>query len=284
MIKDNIADQLVYSTVRILCSNSTEIASGTGFFMLYENNPDAKYLAVVTNKHVVAGYSAATIEMVAADGTGSPVDTSHINITLPDLQKKCVFHPNPDVDMCFIFIDAEMKALRHQGKNPYYRCIGKEMLLRPEDYNSLTAIEDIIMIGYPNGIVDGFNYKPVVRKGITATNLKLDYNGESVFLIDAACFPGSSGSPVFLRKVGLEKEVTEKGITLGVSASYALLGILYAGPTLTIDGTIVIKDIPTTAKPFAEMKTMMNLGYVVKINRAVELFESIKLNKAYPPQ
>lgn len=54
-----------------------------------------------------------------------------------------------------------------------------------------------------------------------------------------------------------------------------LLGILYAGPTLTVDGKIVVKDIPTAAVPMAEMKTMMNLGYVIKIRKAIELFEMI---------
>lgn len=278
MIKDNIADQLVYSTVRIVCSNTSETSFGTGFFMYHESEQKNKYIALVTNKHVVKGYTTARITLVGNDGNGNPVDTVHINITLPDLQKNCIYHPNPDIDICFIFINSEIEELRKQGKIPYYRCIGTEMLLRENDYNSLTAVEDILMIGYPNGIMDAVNCKPIVRKGITATNLKLDYNGKPIFLIDAACFSGSSGSPIFLRKTGLEKETTEKGIQLGVSASYSLLGILYAGPTLTVDGKIIVKDIPTSAVPVAEMKTMMNLGYVVKIQKAVELFELIESN------
>lgn len=276
MIKDNIADQLVYSTARIICSNATEAASGTGFFMIYESKSNGNYLALVTNKHVVSGYSTATIKLVSDDGNGNPADTDHLTITLPDLQKNCFYHPDSDIDICFVFINSEMEELQKQGKKPYYRCIGKEMLLRPEDYDSLTAIEDIIMIGYPNGIMDDYNCKPVVRKGITATNIKLDYDGEPIFLIDAACFPGSSGSPIFLRKTGLEKETTDNGLRLGVSASYSLLGVLYAGPTISVDGKIVIKDIPTSAVPVAEMETMMNLGYVVKIKKAVELFELIE--------
>lgn len=63
MIKDNIADQLVYSTARIICSNAVETASGTGFFMLYESKSNGNYLALVTNKHVVSGYSTATIKL-----------------------------------------------------------------------------------------------------------------------------------------------------------------------------------------------------------------------------
>lgn len=275
MIKDYIADMLVYSTVRIVCSNSNETAYGTGFFMLYEDAPDTKCLMLVTNRHVVSGYSTAIIKMVSDDGMGNPLDDVHLSITLPELQKNCIYHPEPNVDICFININTQLEDLIKQGKTPYFKCIGKEMILRPEDFDSLTAIEDIIMIGYPNGIMDDFNCKPVVRKGITATNLKFDYNGKPLFLIDAACFPGSSGSPVFLRKTGLEKEKTKDGIQLGVTAFYSLLGILYAGPTLTVDGKIVVKDIPTSAMAVAEIKTMLNLGYVVKINKALELFKLI---------
>lgn len=279
MIRDNIVDQLVYSTARIICTNEKETAYGSGFFMLYnDDNKKERYFAFVTNKHVVRGYSQAEIDLVASDANGDPVDTEHIRIRLPDLQKNCVYHPEENIDICFVLISSEMAQLYEKGKIPYYRCVGNELILQNEDFASLTSVEEIIMIGYPNGIIDGFNCKPVVRKGITATSLKLDYNGQPVFVIDAACFPGSSGSPVFLRKTGLEKEKTSEGLQIGVTASYSLLGILYAGPTIEIDGRIVVKDIPTTAVPVAEMKSMMNLGYVVKINKAVELFRLIASN------
>lgn len=91
-------------------------------------------------------------------------------------------------------------------------------------------------------------------------------------MIDMACFPGSSGSPVFLRKNGLEKETNEdSSVTLAIKPQYAFLGILYAGPTITVDGNIVVKDIPTAAVSMAEMQTMMNLGYVIKAEKVLEM-------------
>lgn len=279
MIRDNIVNQLVYSTARIICSNEKWNAYGSGFFMLYEDTDEQKqYLAFVTNKHVVNGYSSARIEMVGADANGNPVDTQHITIQLSDLQKNCIYHPEDDIDICFVFVNSEIEELCEHGEIPYYRCIGNELILRNEDFALLTSVEDVIMIGYPNGIMDNFNCKPVVRKGITATNLKLDYDGKPVFMIDAACFPGSSGSPVFLRKTGLEQETIEGGIRIGVTAAYSLLGILYSGPIIELDGKIVEKDIPTASVPVAEIKSMMNLGYVVKINKAIELFKLIASN------
>lgn len=58
------------------------------------------------------------------------------------------------------------------------------------------------MIGYPNGLWDSQNNLPIIRRGITATSVKKDYNGKKEFLIDAAVFPGSSGSPVFIFNEG----------------------------------------------------------------------------------
>lgn len=53
----------------------------------------------------------------------------------------------------------------------------------------LSAIEDIIMIGYPDGIWDSINNQPIIRRGITATQPKNNFNGKQEFLIDAACSP-----------------------------------------------------------------------------------------------
>lgn len=58
------------------------------------------------------------------------------------------------------------------------------------------------MIGYPNGLWDSVNNMPIVRRGTMATNISLNHNDKREFVIDAACFPGSSGSPVVLFNKG----------------------------------------------------------------------------------
>ena len=81
-------------------------------------------------------------------------------------------------------------------------------------------------------------------------------------MIDIACFPGSSGSPVFIYDNG--SFIDKKGnINIGTSRTI-LLGVLYSGPTVQADGSIVIKDIPTVNTPVAQLNLMMNLGYVIK--------------------
>ena len=39
---------------------------------------------------------------------------------------------------------------------------------------------------------------PILRRGTTATPIALNFEGRPEFLIDAAVYPGSSGSPVFV--------------------------------------------------------------------------------------
>ena len=83
--------------------------------------------------------------------------------------------------------------------NPIFNNISTGAKYESNANSSTTKHNATAMI---TALIDEVNNKPVVRKGITATDIRLDYNGRKEFLIDAACFHGSSGSPVFLRKMG----------------------------------------------------------------------------------
>lgn len=65
------------------------------------------------------------------------------------------------------------------------------------DYNNFDLLQDIIMVGYPSGLIDVFNNAPIIRTGRTATNIKNKYDNSEIFQIDVATVKGSSGSPVF---------------------------------------------------------------------------------------
>ena len=276
MMKDQIADQLVYSTVRIVCRDKTTLSRGTGFFMRRYFPDKTNINAIVTNNHVVDGYDYAEITLAGIDENGMPDDKNHVTITINDLQKRRISHPDKNIDVCLLFVNDKIEEYEKAGKSVYYKAVGTEMTLLPTDYDSLTSIEDVIMIGYPNGIMDTYNNKPVVRKGITATSLKLDYNGTPDFMVDIACFYGSSGSPVFLRKEGLAKETTDKGLTIGLSPSYSLLGIIHSMSIAKASGEIVVKEIPTSMKPIVETTIPLNLGQVTKAKKILEIFDLVK--------
>lgn len=127
------------------------------------------------------------------------------------------------------------------------------------------------MIGYPNGIWDSKHNLPLIRKGITSTHPKYEFNGKPEFLIDAACFPGSSGSPVFLANLGMYFD--KKGNTV-VGTRLGLLGVLYAGPQHTAQGDVRIVPVPTNQKAVSVSAIPNNLGMVIQVKK-IKDFEPI---------
>jgi hypothetical protein len=132
------------------------------------------------------------------------------------------------------------------------------------------------MVGYPNGLWDETNNLPIARAGITATHPAIDYNGKPEFMIDAACFAGSSGSPVFYYNSGARTQ-RNGSITMGSPSAY-LLGVLYAGPMFTAEGEIVVVDVPTKRKKIATSDIPMNLGYVIKSRVLLEFDQLLPRN------
>ena len=47
----------------------------------------------------------------------------------------------------------------------------RDIPCKDEIANTISRIEDITVVGYPDGIWDSYNNMPIVRKGITATSL-----------------------------------------------------------------------------------------------------------------
>jgi hypothetical protein len=154
-----------------------------------------------------------------------------------------------------------------------------KLIPEPAEWANFLALEEVVMVGYPNGLWDSVNNMPIFRRGITATHLGLDYDGKAEFLIDAACFPGSSGSPVILYNEGAYRG---EGDVINFGRRLRLLGILRAGPLHTAEGDIVIMNVPTSPRPVALTPQMINLGIVIKASRLLE-FEPVIQALGSPP-
>ncbi len=158
-----------------------------------------------------------------------------------------------------------------KGVAPFFMPLDKSLVPSSTELAALTALEDVIMIGYPIGIWDSHNNMPVIRKGITATHPANDYEGRQEFMIDLACFPGSSGSPVFLFNVG--SYASRDGGTI-IGSRIKLLGILYAGPQFTAEGEIHIVNVPTHQTAVALSSIPCNLGMCIRAERLLD-FEPV---------
>ena len=259
-ISNSISDLISYSTIRIECITSNgQHSTGTGFFFNFCREGMSCCPAIITNKHVIRDAISCTLTFSLADNSGNPIDTLQHKVNIPDFQKPWKLHPDPKIDLCAMPIANIIMILKGKGINPFYTALDDSLLPQENHKNEFQSMEDIVMVGYPNGIWDALNNKPIFRKGITATHPNRDYMGNKEFLIDAACFPGSSGSPVFIyNEIGY---FDGKQFNLG-QRRILLLGILYAGPQHFVKGEIQVEDRALT--PVSISSVPNNLGMVIK--------------------
>lgn len=269
-INMSITEQLIHTTVRIesFYDNDTK-GTGTGFFFKFKFG-DRSIPLIITNKHVVRNAKKGRLKFkVQKDGSWNREDS--VTIEINDFEKGWIMHPDSDVDLCAFPMVNLIEKMVELGKIPHYSTITEDIIPTQEEYDNFMAIEEIVMIGYPNGIWDSANNLPILRKGITATHPNIDYNGKSEFLIDAACFPGSSGSPVFLLNLGGYSD--RSGVYVGTTR-VKFLGVLYSGPQHTTDGEIKIIDVPVLQKPISRIMIPNNLGIIIK-SKKVQDFKNI---------
>jgi hypothetical protein len=265
------SEKFAYATFRLECTlRNGEVSSGTAFhFRLHDNGTHSVHV-LVTNKHVVQDAVEGRFDFHLRDTSGAPIPGT-VPITLPDFERRWFPHPDPEVDLCIMETISFTNEMIKNGHLPFVMQLGKGAILTDKEEENLVALEEVVMVGYPSGIWDPINKMPILRRGVTATHPKLDYNGRPEFLIDAACYPGCSGSPVFLYNLGVFP-VKNRGVALGVRNK--LLGVLYAGPQHTVEGEIQIKNIPTGKRAVVASEIPINLGVVIKAKRILD-FEKV---------
>jgi len=220
---ESIFENILFTTVRIeatLPNNS--ISTGTGFIFNYVKN-DKQYLFVVTNKHVIKDTTEGKLTFNQSDGE-KPIFGKVFTIGYPNFEKQWIGHPKQDIDVAIMPFAPVLNELSNRGVQIFFKSITPDIipsdkLLREE----IDAVEDIVFVGYPSDIYDRRNLLPVVRRGITATPISVDFEGKPTFLIDASIFPGSSGSPVFLCNIG---SYSPKGKGLVVGSRVFFLGVV----------------------------------------------------------
>jgi len=262
----DIYDQLAYCTVKINCDN---VSSGTGFFFRYDI--DGNYIPViVTNRHVMQ--NATNIKLVFSlnsyfEGDERKVELEELNIF--DVQNGVIYHGNPNIDLCVIPLANVFEYFNKYQKDPRIVYLGFDIIPSKKQLEDLRFVEEIMMVGYPNGISDLKNNFPIFRKGITATHPGVDFNGQPEFLVDMTIIPGSSGSPVFLiNDSGFRDK--QGNINIGASRLY-LLGINKAVFTTNAEGKIVEVPAPTELKVYSQIG--INLGIIVSSNE-LKYFEN----------
>ena len=255
MKPQTISEQMLFSTVRLVASNDS---IGTGFFFnfAFENNKTVS--VIITNKHVVNNNQKEKVKFFLHTKNGDSPNDGKINISFPT-----DWHFHSDQDLCFCFAAPLLQQIKDQKqKDIFYIPIIENLIWDNTKLEELSAIEDVVMVGYPSGLWDQKNNLPLFRKGITSSHPATDFNDKNVGVVDMACVPGSSGSPIFV--------LNENGYTDKKGNSYLdgkrliFLGVLFQGPQFNAKGKLIIENIPTQQKVLAVTPMMINLGYYIK--------------------
>lgn len=276
-MKLGLIEQLTYSTVRIETElNDGGRATGTGFFMNLLNNRKLFWPVIVTNKHVAANAKKVWFHTTFANEEGWPDLGNHQRFELDDFEQYCINHPDPKVDLTVFPLAPFFRYLEEAGKTIFTIPLETELIPTDAERENLSSMEEVVMIGYPNGIWDSKNNLPITRRGVTASHPNISWRGNPEFLVDIASFPGSSGSPIFLANIGgyLDKH----GNSHSGANRIKLLGVLYAGTMHTAEGEIIVVQTPVTNVPVSITQIPNNIGVAVNSKKVLD-FEPILREK-----
>jgi hypothetical protein len=222
---ETIAEQLFFSTA-IIAATGTDGSTWTGTGFVYAVSTDRGVVHfLVTNKHVLADTNEITLQFVR-DRNGQPAYGQAATVRLaPFDASRWMGHPKEAVDVAVLVLGDALNGMVSAGYTPFLRALPESLVPDDSVISGLDAIERVTFIGYPAGLFDTANLTPIARQGFTATPIALDYEGLPQFVIDAAVFPGSSGSPVFLYDRGM---IVDRSGNVTIGSRLFLLGVLAA--------------------------------------------------------
>jgi hypothetical protein len=272
--KRSLAEQFMFTTVRIDTSYSDgDVGSGTGFIyhVLIDKVP---YHFVVTNRHVVEGVDVGTFTFLEGKPT-YPELGSQIPLEIKDFES--IWHFSAEEDLAITPLAPLQSMAQGQfGKQISHYSVPESHIPGVKDVSQFNAIEDVIFIGYPNGVWDEANSIPVIRKGITSSPIYIDFDNKRRFLIDASVFGGSSGSPVFIYKngvvtIGSSFEMKEVAFFVGVVSE-----VFYKTEYASLSSAPI--PVKHKQKQTVEMQEMIDLGVVIKSSEVQKLVKEVILN------
>lgn len=209
----SISERLMYLTVRLVSG----VHTATGFIYKTPNNTHV----IIANRHFAEktdklDYSKTTLKDILSIELHLTTGT---NASITD----CVdWYLHPTCDLAFFNLD---DLLNKYPNNYFFLSLTSQDIPTQSDLDDLGVLEDVVMVGYPDGRYDALNNYPIFRYGKTATHPAVDYNGLKIGMIDVPCLPGSSGSPVAIINEGFyynKTGVTQVGnrfIFLGIEVS-----------------------------------------------------------------
>lgn len=268
------SEKLLFTTLMI----QSEESIGTGFIFSFEDSSKTQSIPVlITNKHVINDKEKLTTKIIFH--TGSKNLEQVYDESFEAIWTTSWIH-HPTEDLCCTPIQPLIEQMWKQDKkNVFYRTFTENLIPNDKDLKDLDAVEDVIMVGYPNAHYDAKNNLPIIRKGITATHPAIDYQNENKGLVDMSCIAGSSGSPILIYNQG---SFTDKKGTTTIGSRRILLGILFGTYYQNLEGEVFEQEVPTKIVSRIKTQVPINLGIYIKAKEILVLkkiiFEKYNIN------
>jgi len=261
---DSTAKRLLFCTVRVdtVLDDGSE-GSGTAFVIRHAH-PRGVSDFVVTNRHLVEGVRRGGL-VFTQKRHGRPAFGQRFQLNIDEFPAAWFLHPDAEVDLALVPLSPLQQAAQQQGVELYVEPIDSRLIPDAATWDAFDALEDVLFVGYPSGVWDQVNLMPILRRGTTATPAALDFEGQRQFLIDAAVYPGSSGSPVFIERRGalpLRREATRDLLFAGVVAAVFFREEAHH---------IVPAPVPANNHGMALGAEMIDLGLIIKSDKVLEL-------------
>lgn len=255
---NSITKKLLFNTIRVdtVLEDGSE-GSGTAFVFSHTTS-SGTHTFVVTNRHLVEDVRSGGL-VFTQKKHGQPALGERFQININDFTHAWFLHPDPEVDIAIIPLRPLEQAARDQGVELYYHAIDSHMVPDAAALRAMDALEQVLFIGYPSGVWDQVNLMPIMRRGTTATPMVLDFEGRPEFLIDAAVYPGSSGSPVFVYQPDMLRPTQSRD-----GKRFLFAGVVAAVFFREEANHLVPVPVPANNQPMTMGQEMIDLGLVIK--------------------
>jgi hypothetical protein len=264
---NSISKKLLFNTIRVdtVLEDGSE-GSGTAFVVSHAH-ARGTHTFIVTNRHLVDGVRSGGL-VFTQKRNGQPLIGQRFQLNIDDFPHAWFLHPDPEIDLAVVPMRPLEQAARDQGVELYYHAIDSRLAPDAATLRTLDALEEILFIGYPSGVWDHVNLMPILRRGTTATPMALDFEGRPEFLIDAAVYPGSSGSPVFIYQPELRRPSQSAG------RSFLFAGVIAAVFFREEANQLVPGPVPANHCGTVMGSEMIDLGLVIKAQAVLDVMNA----------
>jgi S1-C subfamily serine protease len=264
---NSITKKLLFNTIRVdtVLDDGSE-GSGTAFVVSHAHSRGT-YTFIVTNRHLVDGVRRGGL-VFTQKRNGQPLFGQRFQLNIEDFPHAWFMHPDPEVDLAIIPMRPLEQAARDQGVELYYHVIDSRLAPDAATTRALDALEEVLFVGYPSGVWDQVNLMPILRRGTTATPMALDFEGRPEFLIDAAVYPGSSGSPVFVYQPDTMRPTQSAG------KKFLFAGVVAAVFFREEANHLVSVPVPANNHGMVMGSEMIDLGLVIKAQSVLEVINA----------